>query len=452
VSPAHREPSSAHPRRRTLLKASAAVPAAAHAAHAADTARPSPFVGTDGTGFTYRGRPFAVAGFNNHYLGWGTRTEVDDVLETAKRSGASVVRTILHSVIGSPDGSVPSTWNWQSTADAANMGMHGTYLMSWDAGRGTWAFNDSTVNGLGRWDYVIWKAEHLGLKLDIALIDFWQWAGGIQQVCRWFLPDYDVSNDPRRYSFFFADERTRAFYRDWAAHVLNRRNTLTGRAYKEEPAVFAWDLMNEPEADNTRLTPDGTPLSEDWISRMSAYVKSIDSNHLVCVGGEGFYDWSSFVDPARELAIPTVDFGTWHTYPDYHGITPVQVVDLIHRHGETAHQAGKPVVLQEFSYSALHEDQPEALRSWVDAIASDRSCAGWLHWRLVGRVTPAPTRAFPEAENDPPTVFAPDNGEHFDVAADPDAIPVNIWKSYQVLAGAARHFTRRNAPAVPARG
>ncbi|MFD2078228.1 mannan endo-1,4-beta-mannosidase [Actinopolymorpha cephalotaxi] len=399
------------------MKASAAVPAAAllGSASPARAARQSPFVGTDGTRFTHNGRPFAVAGFNNHYLGWGTRAEVDDVLETAKRSGASVVRTILHSVIGSPDGSVPSTWNWQSTADASNMGMHGTYLMSWDAGRGTWAFNDSAVNGLGRWDYVIWKAERLGLKLDIALIDFWQWAGGVQQVCRWFLPDYN------------------------------------SRAYKDEPAVFAWDLMNEPEADNTRLTPDGTPLSEDWISRMSAYVKSIDANHLVCVGGEGFYDRSSFVDPGRELAIPTIDFGTWHTYPDYHGLTPAQVVELIHRHGETARQAGKPIVLQEFSYSSLHEDQPEALRSWVEAIAADSSCAGWLYWRLVGRVTPAPTRAFPEAENDPPTVFAPDNGEHFDVAANPDATPANVWRSYQVLAGAARQLTRPNQPQAPAR-
>ncbi|GAA5008767.1 cellulase family glycosylhydrolase [Actinopolymorpha pittospori] len=413
----------------------------------AHTERNHWFVRTSGTGFTYRGKSFGVAGFNNHYLGWGSRAEVDDVLETAKRAGASVVRSILHSVIGSVDESVPNTWNWRSTADSSNLGMHGTYLLSWDSSRHTWAFNDSTITGLGRWDYVIWKAGQLGLKLDIALLDFWQWAGGVQQVCRWFLPDYNVSNDPRRYTFFFTDERTRTFYQNWVGHVLNRRNTLTGRKYKDEPAIFAWDLMNEPEVDNTKTTADGQPLAENWIAEMSAYVKSIDVNHLVCVGGEGFYDRSSFVDPARELAIPTVDFGTWHTYPDYHGLTPGQVVDLIHRHSETARKAGKPVLLQEFSYSALHDDQAEALRSWVDAIAQDESSAGWLYWRLVGRVISAPTRDFPAAEDDPLDGFAPDNGEHFDVAANPDATPATVWGSMQVLATAGREFTNRNAPA-----
>ena len=153
---------------------------------------------TAGTTFALGDRAFYVAGTNNHYLGWGSRAEVDDVLTTAKAMNLNVVRTILHSVIGSLDGtSMPSIWNWQSTADASNLGMHRTYLVYWDPGAGTWAWNDSTVNGLGRFDYVIWKAQQLGLKLDIALLDFWQWVGGAQQVCRWFLPDYNPSNDAR---------------------------------------------------------------------------------------------------------------------------------------------------------------------------------------------------------------------------------------------------------------
>ena len=357
----------------------------------------------------------------------------------------TVVRTILHSVIGSlDDTTVPSIWNWRSTADSSNLGMHGTYLAYWDADRDTWAFNDSGVNGLGRFDYVIWKAERLGLKLDVALLDFWQWVGGVQQVCRWFLPDYDPSGDARRYSFFYSDARTKEFYRSWVRHVLTRRNALTGRRYKDEPAIMCWDLMNEPEIDNTRSDAAGNPLAESWIAEMSAYVKSIDARHLVCSGGEGFYDRDSVIDPASELAIPSIDFGTWHTYPDYHGLSPAQVVELVHRHAETANAADKPVLLQEFSYSHLHDDQPEAFQSWVDAIHDDPDAAGWLFWRLVGRVMRPPTTDFPAAETSPLDGWAADNGEHFDIIDDEDAAHPTAYRSARVLSEAAARATHHD--------
>lgn len=307
----------------------------------------APFVTADGTRFVLEGRPFYVAGTNNHYLGWGTRAEIDSVLTSAADSGYNVVRGILHSVKGSADGVAKRhVWNPASTADSSNMGVHGTYLASWDTARNTYAFNDSTTDGLGRWDYVIYRAGRLGLRLDIAMLDFWQWAGGAQQVNAWYLDDFDATNDPRRYTFFYQDPRAKQFYKDWTAHVLDRVNPLTGIRYRDDPTIFAWDLMNEPEVGSVAL-------AQSWMQEMALHLKAQGARQLIGSGSEGFYDGRAGSDPDTEpVAAPAVDFQTWHTYPTYHNVTPQGVVDLIARHCASARRAGKPVLLQEFAYPA----------------------------------------------------------------------------------------------------
>src|ERR1700749_4076261 len=98
-------------------------------------AAPNGFVLTCGSNFCLNGQVFNVAGTNNHYLGFGTQAEVDQVLNDAKAMNVNVVRTIMHSVRGSLDstqidqGTVPLKWNWGSTAQSSNLGMNGVYLM-----------------------------------------------------------------------------------------------------------------------------------------------------------------------------------------------------------------------------------------------------------------------------------------------------------------------------------
>lgn len=73
-------------------------------------------------------------------------------------------------------------------------------------------------------------------------------------------------------------------------------------------------------------------IVQSWIEEMSAYVKSIDQNHLLTVGLEGFYgptsppeklsinpgEWFSMLgsDFIRNSKIPTIDFASVHVYPD----------------------------------------------------------------------------------------------------------------------------------------
>src|SRR5215207_2494921 len=66
-------------------------------------AAPAGFVAPCGALFCLNGQVFNVAGTNNHYLGWGTQYEVDQVLNDAKALNLNVVRSIMHSVRGSLD-------------------------------------------------------------------------------------------------------------------------------------------------------------------------------------------------------------------------------------------------------------------------------------------------------------------------------------------------------------
>ena len=38
----------------------------------------------------------------------------------------------------------------------------------------------------------------------------------------------------------------RAAFKQYVAKILLRRNSITGELYKDDPAIMAWDLVNEP--------------------------------------------------------------------------------------------------------------------------------------------------------------------------------------------------------------
>ena len=429
-------------RRATLFCCAAALLMTTFASVAA--AAPAGFVTRSGTKFMLDGKPFYVGGTNVHYLGWGSKKEVDAALQDAKAMKFNVVRGILHSVIGSKPGTSKATiWNfWNNTDDSSNMGMHGVSILSWNDGTGKWQWNDSTTDGLGRWDYVISKAKSLGLKLNISLIDYWQWAGGTQQVNAW----YGLSD---RYYSFYTDARTKQMYKDWVNHVLNRTNSITGVKYKDDPTIFAWDLMNEPEFANDRLG-----YGRDWLIEMSAYVKSVDPNHLLTTGSEGRIKpdgtKENGFDPEAVLAIPNVDFGTWHSYPVYHGITTADVVKLVKLHGQIAARQNKPVILQEFGYSFRNADQAAVYQSWLDAIFNDPNSAGWVSWRLEGHVVPpGNSNWFPSYEDAALGGYPHDNGGAPDYVGEGFGIHNDGGALAQTMSQAAAKITARNTAVAP---
>jgi mannan endo-1,4-beta-mannosidase len=126
------------------------------------TERADGFIERAGTRFILNGKPFFVAGVNNHYLTFGSRTEVMRALDDAVSLGANVVRTFLEPVIGSRDGSTPTIWNSHERGNTSDLNVRNTY--HWDGAHQKIAVNDGP-DGMQRVDFLIAEAKKRNLRL-----------------------------------------------------------------------------------------------------------------------------------------------------------------------------------------------------------------------------------------------------------------------------------------------
>ena len=85
---------------------------------------------------------------------------------------------------------------------------------------------------------------------------------------------------------FYTNETLKGWYKDYVNGLLNHTNPYTNRKLKDEPSVFAWELSNEPRCNTDAQCKDN--ILYNWAKEMSEYVKSIDPNHMVSLGDEGF--------------------------------------------------------------------------------------------------------------------------------------------------------------------
>jgi len=334
------------------------------------------------TNFELDGQPFCFAGANNYYLGYAPRPMVDDVLEGARAMGVRVVRTWAFIDRGSLDGRVRSV-----DGDGTKGGF---WFQGWDPAAQHAIFNDGP-NGLGGLDYALAKAGQLGIKLVLVLTNNWHEFGGMDQYLAW----YGLS----AHSDFYRDPRVRRAYESWIFHLTSHVNGLTNLAYRDDPTIFGWELANEPRGTS------GTPshVLTRWAHEMSSYLKSIDGNHLVAVGDEGFlggesehwtYHADNGVDHPALTALPNIDYGTFHLYPDTWGTGFGWSERWIDDHLRVARELGKPTVLEEYGLKVtrdqlgrISEGLPSRLNSysaWNERVLSHGGNAT-MFWLLVGR-------------------------------------------------------------------
>ncbi|CAK7345090.1 unnamed protein product [Dovyalis caffra] len=178
-------------------------------------------------------------------------------------------------------------------------------------------FNERVFRGL---DYVIIEARRNHIRLILSLVNNLIAFGGKNQYVKWAKEaGINVSSSD---DSFFSNPVIKDYYK---AYI--KKNSYSGVRYSEEPAIFAWELMNEPRC----ASSSSASVLQAWIVEMAAYIKSLDKKHLVTVGLEGFYGlnttnksdvnpgiWAASLgsDFIPDSAINNIDFASVHAYPD----------------------------------------------------------------------------------------------------------------------------------------
>lgn len=332
------------------------------------------YVYAEGTHFMLDGHPFYFAGCNSYDLftlgdGWNDSTEelicdkfmnqekIEERFAQMAKNGVTVCRTW---------GFSSETWHGFETAPGKYS--EAQFML---------------------FDYIMSCAEKYHIKMIITLENFWDAYGGIDEKLNWAGKN---SGNYKARCEWFTNADCQKWYQDYIKHFVTRVNYFTGETYKDDPDIFAWDLMNEPRYQDfsTEENASGKTLRK-WADASGKYLKSLDPNHMVCAGIEGHEAKYGFGGNEGNPFVylqqsPYIDFCSAHPYPSegWAGLTPEGNAKLVRAWIKDAHEVvGKPIVIGEFNaHNNLPYEKYEAFwRSVYDTIYEE-DAAGALFWEF----------------------------------------------------------------------
>ena len=225
--------------------------------------------------------------------------------------------------------------------------------------------NDTLLNGF---DYLIMEMEKRAMVGVFYLTNSWDWSGGFGFYLKQ-TKGYDDSPKSTgegydayvKYAAAFSrDQQAQNIYYDFVRHIVMRVNHYTGIAYKNSPAIMAWQICNEPRP----FSKENKEGFSAWITKAAQLIKQLDPNHLVSTGSEGIYGCENDELLYEQIHNnPNIDYLTIHVWPInwrwasrdnlYKSLPNVYVKsqEYISLHERLAQKVGKPLVIEEFGYA-----------------------------------------------------------------------------------------------------
>jgi mannan endo-1,4-beta-mannosidase len=298
------------------------------------------FVTRSGARLLLAGHPFRFGGANVEWLGlvgygpadpagprYPSHFEIDDALATARELGARVVRS-------------------QTMGDSVGCG---PCIEP--------ALGQFSPNAFEPIDYALASARRHGLKVIPTIVGDDARAGGSGCVyLRWRaidVPGCSLVNMPP----FWTDPTVRRDVEEHITVLLNHVNRYTHVAYKDDPTILGWDLLN------------GGDSPRPWTQAIVEHLRGIDRRHLV-------------LSSAWNALIPGVDVCVAFVYP--HWSQP-----LSSRRDEltACRSARRPFVAYEYGWDRTNYRTLGAFRAFLATLRKNPLVAGDAFWALQAHRT-----------------------------------------------------------------
>lgn len=276
-------------------------------------------------------------------------------------------------------------------------------------------YNDDLLDGL---DFFLHQLGKRGMKAVLYLNNSWEWSGGYSQYLEWSGAGEISAPAEAGYGAymkyvagFIPNAKARALFADHVRFIVGRTNRYTGVKYADDPAIFSWQIGNEPRA----FAEANKEAFAEWIGEVARLIRSLDPNHMISTGSEGIQGCENDPELAERIhAFPEISYINLHIWPyNWQWIPqedPAAGIDnarietnrYIDRHLEMAERLHKPAVIEEFGFPRdgmrFEPGTPTTLRDIYyagifDRIIRSRNERGYLagcnFWAWGGEARPA---------------------------------------------------------------
>ena len=371
-------------------------------------AQQSGFVRVQGQQFTLNGQPYRYIGANYWYGGLLAtqgntgRKRLRKELNFLKKKGVTNLRVMVG-------------------AEGLTHGYQYRVLQPLQPEPGK--FDESIMAGL---DYLLAELGKRDMKAVLHFTNTWEWSGGLGQYLEWNgyagqplpkAPGYDWGKYQAYIAQFYTCEPCKSQVDTYVRYVLGRTNSRTGTKYVDDPAIMAWEIINEPRP----MGAAAVPAFEAWMKQVAALVKSVDKNHLLTTGSEGDIATDNNMAVYQRLhADPNIDYLTIHIWPKNWGwfrdtatarsLPGVlsKTTAYVDKHAAVATELRKPLVVEEFGLprdgqvftpaasTALRDQYYAALFGMMTAggTPASQTLAGYNFWSFGGAARPVPGQVF----------------------------------------------------------
>lgn len=225
-------------------------------------------------------------------------------------------------------------------------------------------YNDEVLAGL---DYLLME---LGKRKMTAVLYFnnaWEWSGGYTQYVAWanntpvLVPRVDGWFSYNAFAGeFVRNERAKQIFYDHVKFIVGRTNRYTGIKYIDDPAIFSWQISNEPRAFSSKEQDNKEHFAE-WLATSAKLIRELDPNHMISTGSEGYYGCEWDMELCEKIhAIDEISYINCHVWPynwkwlrgdhmrDDLPKSCENTEEYINMHLELGEKINKPVVVEEF--------------------------------------------------------------------------------------------------------